>query len=272
LSGGQGFAPRLPVDSESIRFHDWQISYEKSHILKSICKLGSTECCAKEDANRCDLCHYQHSLELPHLPDMVFNKNQLVLKHKDGAIIEFKPMDALALVDNGKQPLEVACAQEWRETRPEKTMEEKFKPFDWTFTSTYQGTTNDKVRIEATDQALNMFKLMERENIIFYTDLTLFEDELHDHGISVMSVRIRVMPSGFFVLLRHFLRVDDVLIRMHDTRFHHEIEKDYILKEYIHREAPCSELQNSVPFWTNPDAMQSHLPVKDKRMQKLFFK
>lgn len=53
----------------------------------------------------------------------------------------------------------------------------------------------------------------------------------------------RVMPSGFFVLLRHFLRIDDVLIRMHDTRFHCEIENDYILKEYIHREAPCSELQ-----------------------------
>lgn len=53
----------------------------------------------------------------------------------------------------------------------------------------------------------------------------------------------RVMPSGFFVLLRHFLRIDDVLIRMHDTRYHCEIENDYILKEYIHREAPCTELQ-----------------------------
>lgn len=53
----------------------------------------------------------------------------------------------------------------------------------------------------------------------------------------------RVMPSGFFVLLRHFLRIDDVLIRMHDTRFHYEIENDYILKEYIHREAPCTQLQ-----------------------------
>ncbi|KAH8325858.1 hypothetical protein KR067_009265, partial [Drosophila pandora] len=272
ISHLQCFVPRLPVDSEAIRFHDWAISYEKSHILKSICKMGSTQCCDKEDANRCDLCHYQHSLELPHLPDMVFHKNKLILKHKDGALLEFKPMDALALVANGKQPLEVACAQEWRETRPEQTMEEKFKPFDWTFTSTYQGTMNEKVRAEPTDQTLNKFKLMQRENIIFYHDLTLFEDELHDHGISVMSVRIRVMPSGFFILLRHFLRVDDVLIRMHDTRFHHEIENDYILKEYIHREAPCSELQSSVAFWTNPDEMQNYLPVKAKELHKLFFK
>jgi len=109
--------PRLPVDREAIQFHGWAISYEKSHILKSSCKLGTTECCPKEAADRCDLCHYQYSLELPHLPDMVFHKNHLVLKHKDGAVIEFRPMEALAMVSNGKQPLEVACAQEWRETR-----------------------------------------------------------------------------------------------------------------------------------------------------------
>ncbi|XP_030378456.1 TIP41-like protein [Scaptodrosophila lebanonensis] len=267
------FVPRLPVDSESISFNDWLISYEKSHILKSICKQGSTKCCEKDDANCCELCHYQYSLELPHLPDMVFHKNRLVLKHKDGASLEFMPMDALALVANGKQQaLEVACAQEWRETRSEQTMEEKFKPFDWTFTSTYQGTMNEKFRSEATEQTLNKFKLMQRENIIFYHDLTLYEDELHDHGISVMSVRIRVMPSGFFILLRHFLRIDNVLIRMHDTRFHHEVENDYILKEYIHREAPCSDLQSSVAFWTNPDEMQNYLPVKTKELQKLYFK
>jgi len=55
-------------------------------------------------------------------------------------------------------------------------------------------------------------------------------------------------------------------------RFHYEIENDFILKEYIHREAPCSELQNSVAFWTNPDEMQNFLPVKSKQMHKLFFK
>ncbi|XP_034476593.1 TIP41-like protein isoform X2 [Drosophila innubila] len=154
----------------------------------------------------------------------------------------------------------------------EQNMEQKYKPFDWTFTSTYQGTLNDKFRSEPTDQTLNKMKLMQRENILFYHDLTLYEDELHDHGISAMSVRIRVMPSGFFVLLRHFLRIDDVLIRMHDTRFHCEIENDYILKEYIHREAPCTALQSSVSFWTNPDEMQNYLPVKSKELHKLYFK
>lgn len=69
-------------------------------------------------------------------------------------------------------------------------MKEKFKPFDWTFTTSYQGTENDKFRIEKSDQSLNKFKLMQREKILFYHDLTLFEDELHDHGISSCTVKI----------------------------------------------------------------------------------
>ncbi len=31
---------------------------------------------------------------------------------------------------------------------------------------------------------------MVKENILFYSDITLFEDELHDHGISQLSVKI----------------------------------------------------------------------------------
>ena len=33
----------------------------------------------------------------------------------------------------------------------------------------------------------------------------------------------RVMASGFFVLLRFFLRVDGVLVRMNDTRIYHQV-------------------------------------------------
>lgn len=43
--------PRLPVDTETHKFHDWTIIYKKSHILKSMCinenrcKLGEPGCC-----------------------------------------------------------------------------------------------------------------------------------------------------------------------------------------------------------------------------------
>ncbi|XP_075155785.1 TIP41-like protein isoform X2 [Haematobia irritans] len=264
--------PRLPVDQEEIDFNDWHIAYFKSHILKSICSKGQDEHC-KEGDDYCELCTYRAALELPHLPDMVFHKNKLTLTHRDGATLEFLPMEALRLVENGKQPLQVACAQEWKESRPESLMEEKFKPFDWTFTTDYQGTLNNKFRIEKTDRQLNKFKLMQREKILFYHDLTLFEDELHDNGISSSTVKIRVMPSGFFVLLRHFLRVDNVLLKIHDTRYHFEVGNDYIFKEYTKRAATYEELKKvPPPYFTIPNEIEQHMPIIEKLAYNLHFK
>jgi type 2A phosphatase activator TIP41 len=45
---------------------------------------------------------------------------------------------------------------------------------------------------EVIDKAM----LMSRElPILFYDDVTLFEDELHDHGVVQLSAKIRVMPT-----------------------------------------------------------------------------
>lgn len=40
--------------------------------------------------------------------------------------------------------------------------------------------------------------------------------------ICVLLIVQRVMPTSFFLLLRFFLRVDGVLIRINDTRLYHE--------------------------------------------------
>lgn len=36
--------------------------------------------------------------------------------------------------------------------------------------------------------------LQSRDPILFYDDVTLFEDELHDHGAVQLNVKVRVMP------------------------------------------------------------------------------
>lgn len=86
--------------------------------------------------------------------------------------------------------MHVACADEWKSSRSEADSLEEVKPFDWSFTTDYQGTFNEKIRFEDTDAKLDIFKLMQKEKILFYQDLTLFEDELHDHGIAACSVKI----------------------------------------------------------------------------------
>lgn len=54
------------------------------------------------------------------------------------------------------------------------------------------------------------------------------------------------MPSSFFILLRYFLRVDNVLIKINDTRLYHEFDSDHVLREYTSREAKTSDLEVTV--------------------------
>merc|ERR1711997_328421 len=128
------------------------------------------------------------------------------------------------------------------------------------------GTTDDKIDYE---------KLKERERILFYKEIVLFEDELDDNGCSKLSIKIRVMPSGFFCLQRFYLRVDNTLIRVIDTRLYCSIDKPKeILREYSERECSIKELiDKSVPVsaWTEQNEIPSHLTLKMEATEKLTF-
>lgn len=145
----------------------------------------------------CPISSYHQTLEMAHLPEMVFPKNTLVIEHKNGTKLQFNALDALKEVNVQEKPnVKVDCAQEWQESRPtaECTMP-KIKQVDWTFCTKYQGSVGETFKVENTDFRIDLTKLMKKERILFYHDLTLYEDELHDNGISVCSVKI-VRGSG----------------------------------------------------------------------------
>lgn len=45
-------------------------------------------------------------------------------------------------------------------------------------------------KVEANDERIDVERLKVRDKISFYSDVMLFEDELHDSGCSVLSVKI----------------------------------------------------------------------------------
>lgn len=51
------------------------------------------------------------------------------------------------------------------------------------------------------------------------------------------------MASGYFILLRFYLRVDGVLVRVHDTRIYCDYTKNYLLREYSVRECPYNQIK-----------------------------
>ncbi|XP_039278737.1 TIP41-like protein [Nilaparvata lugens] len=179
-------------------------------------------------------------------------------------------MDALKKVHNGKMNLKIACSQEWKEARLSTGLTDKeILPFDWTFTTDYQGTLVGDWLIEDCKEEIDYERLKQKDKILFFNELTLFEDELHDNGIAQLSVKVRVMEWGFFVLLRFFLRIDNVLIRAFDTRIFHEFDKDFVIREINAREAKVCDLKDpSVSIKPQAEVVPL-IPLIESKIEKL---
>ena len=113
------------------------------------------------------------------------------------------------------------------------------------------GSCSDHFQVQPTDININYEKLKVQEKILFFDEVVLYEDELDDNGCAKLSVKLRVMQSGFFILQRFYLRVDQTLIRVYDTRIYFEAENNFLLREYSEREQTFDKLHlsRSEIFW-----------------------
>jgi WD40 repeat protein len=113
---------------------------------------------------------------------------------------------------------------------------------------------------------INMALLQDHDApILFYRHLVLYEDFLHDNGVVQLSLKVRVMPTCWLLLLRHWLRVDGVLTRISDTRVFHEFGSPHIVREHSVkeiRELPRPTFQRELPLGTMPGVapQQAGLP------------
>ncbi|XP_039526265.1 TIP41-like protein [Pimephales promelas] len=242
---------------QDFRFGPWTVTAVRTHIMKS------------KDIER-----LAETMHMPALPEMLFGENVLRIQHSDGFGIEFNAIDALKRVNNMQDSVKVACAQEWQDSRADSEhSKDVVKRYDWTYTTDYRGTLlgeHMQMKVMPTTDRIDMEKLKAREQIQFFEEVLLFEDELHDHGVSMISVKIRVMPTSFFLLLRFFLRVDGVMIRINDTRLYHEAGRNHMLREFSTRESKIPDLQHIPPaLYTDPNEIAQHLPLKLTECEKL---
>lgn len=78
------------------------------------------------------------------------------------------------------------------------------------------------------------------------------------------------MPSSFFVLLRYFLRVDNVMVRVNDTRLFHDFTTNYIIREFTNKECGIKELRLPLPMFGDPNLLSPHMPLRTAITEKLF--
>lgn len=120
---------------------------------------------------------------------------------------------------------------------------------DWTFSPIrYGGELHDRsgcpIPVAATasdgsgfDRAL----LLRRDPILLFDEIDFFESELDDNGISRLFAKIRVMNTCLFVLLRFFLRVDGVVMRVFDCRLFAKLGESFITREFQQREVSLKD-------------------------------
>ncbi|CAB3384868.1 Hypothetical predicted protein [Cloeon dipterum] len=260
---------RFPSQVEEMACQKWKLFSKNGAILGSTCLKKPGKC--EDNADMCQYCVFMKEVPLPHLPDMVFPCNMLQLKHESGCTLEFSALAALKEVGQITQDLVVACSESWKESRKDcKLIEEGVKtPFDWTFSTSYKGSVLGPVTIEPTKERIDIEKLKVKEKILYYQDITLFEDELHDNGISVCTIKIRMMPNSFYLLLRYFLRVDGVHVRLNETRIYHEFQWSYLLREYTSRDASMASLNIPSALCVDPNRIMHLLPLVASSYEKI---
>ncbi|KAG8368443.1 hypothetical protein BUALT_Bualt15G0046000 [Buddleja alternifolia] len=174
-----------------------------------------------------------------------------------------------------------------------KPTDEVILDYDYTFTTPYCGSASIERSLQSGERApdegscnphwedcqeqIDMVALASKESILFYDEVILYEDELGDNGVSLLTVKVRVMPTGWFLLLRFWLRVDGVLMRLRDTRMHctfRESTEPIILRESCWREATFKALASKgyptdSAAYSDPGAISERLPIVKRKTQKL---
>ncbi|KAL9317276.1 hypothetical protein ACSQ67_013793 [Phaseolus vulgaris] len=251
-----------------IRINGWLIETRRHSILKS-----ST------------IQEWEQKLNTSHLPEMVFGENTLILRHlSSGTKIHFNAFDALCgWKQEALPPVEVPAAAKWKfRSKPSQQI---ILDYDYTFTTPYCGSDNIEIDKDLNEgeisketsnilwedckDQIDVAALASKEPILFYDEVVLYEDELADNGVSLLTVKVRVMPSSWFLLLRFWLRVDGVMIRLRETRMHCVFggnTNPIILRESCWRESTFQALSaQEHPFdsgaYGDPSFISQKLPI-----------
>jgi len=217
-------------NTDEISIDDWEVSCSHGPIAMESERAGLS--LAKNVSSR----------SVTSLPEQVYLRNILRIRQKSsGRLFEFNAADALRQWmqddDEKKNPVvQIGLSERWQRDRQDILESVERVSYDWTYTTSYSGTLVGWTP-QATKRQMNMRLLTDRSApILMYDSLPLYVSELDDVGVSEISVKVRVMPSCWFVLLRFFLRIDKQLVKIRDTRYFCEFPNNVVVREMRHQE------------------------------------
>lgn len=127
---------------------------------------------------------------------MTFANNLLRIEHTNGYGLEFKALNALQEVKDRCLGTTISVTEDWLKARENCEYARQIKNnFDWTYTTFYNGhliarDEQCQIRVESTDESINLDKLRVQEEILYFEEIDLFEDELADNGVAKLTLKI----------------------------------------------------------------------------------
>lgn len=191
------------------------------------------------------------------IPEMIFGDNLVSVRHApSGWEVAFTAEAALDRVEKtDKGMLRVAYAGEWSSSRERASagIREVVKPFDWSYSSDYRGSETpggggqgqegqegqqQQKRLSGSgpQKPIPLELLKRRDPILFFDEVVLYESELDDNGISLYNVKVRVMEHRMLLLARLYMRLDNVVVRVRDTRVYVDFDTGDVIREYTAKE------------------------------------
>lgn len=225
------------VQSHTSKNGQWKVTTRKQPILKA----EPIEQLSKE-------------IGIP-IPEMIFGDNLVAIEHvKSGWTIGFNARDALDRVSKTEEGmLQVAIADAWKKDREHNDdIKQVVKPFDWSYSTDYRGTTHPGSSTgewQPSDSSRHPVRadlLSKPDPILFFDSVDLYEDELADNGIGLLSIKLRSMPERLLLLSRFFLRLDGVIVRIRDTRVYIEHSTSTVIRQYTAKEETYDALQEKL--------------------------
>lgn len=227
-------------------------------------------------------------------------------KDSSAAVSEEKQLNQIDLMP---ARIEVKDSTLWKKKDMSKVKD--FKQIevisDWTYSTPYKGTVlrlssaskrvfletslqfpclvasagvqlpKQPISVQPSTTELPLHRLGRENPIIHWGEVYLYEDDLGDQGYCCCQLRFRVMGDCFYVLHRYYLRVDQVLVRIFDTRIFHSFDENVILREFQHKESSFDELRqkgfNLSSDWslskTQADEVFPQLGLKTKVLDQI---
>lgn len=122
---------------------------------------------------------------------MFFGCNQIAISRpNDGFSLYFNPIDAVRTVSKSADSVPIRIAASHADFWRQRSQSEVIFDYDWTYTpQSYHGDITATAEAEVALE-IDYNRLKQQDPILFFDENILYEDELGDNGISIISVKL----------------------------------------------------------------------------------